>query len=163
MVFENVKATFLKGLTLVGSGSRKGRFSRKKICLAASCSPRPNAKRCWPFLGRKPNFCGITLLALTTSRLFVGVAAITTVWGLPSNSVTYAFPVGCSLLMRLLIRRFWVWPPLSSKCRLALGTFMPSATRRAVNICWNCRSNSASRLSRAPTTGNSRRNLPQPR
>jgi hypothetical protein len=28
MVFENVKATFLKGLTLVGSGSRKGSFSR---------------------------------------------------------------------------------------------------------------------------------------
>jgi hypothetical protein len=35
--FVRENATFLEDLTFVGSASRKGRFSRKKICLAASC------------------------------------------------------------------------------------------------------------------------------
>ena len=47
-------------------------------CSLSISVPRPNAKRCWPFPRKRPNSCGITLLALTTSRLFVGVAAITT-------------------------------------------------------------------------------------
>jgi hypothetical protein len=51
------------------------------------------------------------------------------------------------LLTRFLIRRFWAWPPLSSRYRRALGTFMPSTARRAVNICWNCGSNGAIRIS----------------
>jgi hypothetical protein len=63
------------------------------------------------FPRRKPNSCGITLLAHAISRLFLGVAAITTVWGLPSNSVNLRFPGRLLALDELPHPPILVWPP----------------------------------------------------
>jgi hypothetical protein len=101
-------------------------------------------------------------LALTTSRSFVGVAAITTVWGLRSNSVTYAFPVGCSPLDEV------PYPPIlgmaAAQLKVPTGAWHFYAehreTRREhlleLREQW---SNSDFRLSRTATTDNSRRKL----